>query len=299
MPLAVVTHAHADHATWGCEHYVCSESSVPLMRGRIGKESRIDGIPFGERRTFGSVTLSLHPSGHLLGAAQIRIASKDGEVWVVSGDYKRDKDPSCEAFEPVACDTFISECTFGLPIYRWRPPHEVFADINQWWRRNAEDGRTSVIFAYALGKAQRILANVDGTIGPIRVHGAVAKFNPIYEAAGRQLAPSEYAKSGNIAEAKGCGLVVAPGSAQGTPWLRKFGKMAVGSASGWMQVRGSRRRQALDRGFVLSDHCDWPGLITSIRETGANRIGLTHGDTNVLARWLRERDWDVFELPSR
>ncbi|MGZ4987823.1 MAG: ligase-associated DNA damage response exonuclease, partial [Limisphaerales bacterium] len=209
------------------------------------------------------------------------------------GDYKTEDDGMIAPYEPIRCNTFITESTFGLPIYRWRPQAEIYADINGWWRSNQADGRSSVVFGYSLGKAQRILAGLDGSIGPIYVHGAIAAFLPAYEAAGVRFPNVELALGPKIRAEKGQAMILAPPSADNTPWLRKFGDVSTAFASGWMQVRGTRRRRALDRGFVLSDHADWEGLIASIRATGAERVFVTHGYADVLARWLRENGWQA------
>ena len=293
VDFAVTTHAHSDHARSGSRHYLTSEPGRGVLQERLGAGARIEAIAYGQRVVRNGVTISLHPAGHILGSAQVRVEYR-GEVWVVSGDYKTQSEPTCAPFEPVRCDTFITESTFGLPIYRWRPQAEIFSGINTWWRANQGAGRTSVLFAYSLGKAQRVLAGVDPTIGPIFVHGAVAKLLPHYAAAGVKLPEIEPIRATNP-----CGLVIAPGSVDGTPWLRKFGEISKAFASGWMMLRGARRRQALDRGFVLSDHADWEGLIASIRATGAQRVWVTHGSTGAMVRWLRENGWEADALATR
>ena len=294
---AVVTHAHADHARPGSGAYLCASAGAAILRERVGGERSppIEGQAFGESRKVGEVRLSFHPAGHLLGSAQVRV-EKDGYVCVVSGDYKRDPDPTAETFEPVRCDSFFTECTFGLPAYRWPDPGEVAREINDWWRGNRERGVTSVLFAYALGKAQRLLSLVDDSIGPVGVHGAVARFSPHYARAGAPLARHRRITVENRDEFRGKGLVVAPGSAAGTPWLRRFQPLSTAFASGWMRIRGNRRRRALDRGFVVSDHVDWPGLLRTIRETEAGFVGAMHGFTGPLARYLRETGLEAIEV---
>ena len=295
---AVVTHAHTDHARPGCGSYLCMAGGEGVLRERVGADARIETIARGARRTIGDVTLSLHPAGHVLGSAQVRLEHR-GDTLVFSGDYKRHPDPTCDQFEPVRCRTFITESTFGLPVYRWEQPAAVFAEINAWWRGNAAVGRTSVISAYALGKAQRLLAGVDATIGPIVVHGAVAKFLPHYAAAGVALPATLPGDAAGAKAVRGRGLVVAPQSAIDGPWARKFGESSLAAASGWMRVRAWRRRGAMDRGFVLSDHADWPGLLATILETGAERVLTTHGHAATLARYLRETGVDAGVLPTR
>ena len=244
-----------------------------------------------------AVRLSLHPAGHILGSAQVRI-EKDGEVLVVSGDYKRNPDPTCAPFEPLRCHTFISESTFGLPIFKWPEPDQVMADINAWWRSNREDGRTSILFAYALGKAQRLLAGLDHTIGPILAHGAVEKVNRCYRDVGINLPQTHYVGDYEDKDLIKGALVIAPPSADHPAWMRRFPQRSRAFASGWMRIRGNRRRRAVDRGFVLSDHSDWNGLIQTIEASGANKILLTHGYASELVRWLQEQGYDARAIPT-
>jgi putative mRNA 3-end processing factor len=295
---AVITHGHSDHARPGSARYLCAAPGAPVLRARLGAEATLETLAYGEAITIGGVRVSLHPAGHVLGSAQVRVEA-GGEVWVVSGDYKLEPDPTCAPFEPVRCDTFVTESTFGLPIYRWSDPAQVFESINAWWRGNANAGRASVLFAYAFGKAQRILASIDASIGPILVHGAVDTLDRAYAEAGVALPEARVAieleKGYDVAGA----LVVAPPSAQSTPWLRRFGDYSDAFASGWMAIRGARRRMAVDQGFVLSDHADWPGLNRAIDATGARRVFVTHGHSQPLVQWLAERGLDASAMPTR
>jgi putative mRNA 3-end processing factor len=295
---AVITHAHADHARPGSRHYLVSREGENVLRRRIGADASIQALAYGEAITIGDVQVSLHPAGHILGSAQVRIEHR-GEIWVVSGDYKLDVDPTCAPFEPLHCHTFVTESTFGLPIYRWPSEKSVVAGIHDWWRSNQEVGRPSLLFAYALGKAQRLLAQLDPEIGPIYTHGAVEAMNAIYRAAGVRLpqtrATADMPRSGPWDKA----LIIAPPLAKGTPWARKFTSASTGFVSGWMQIRGARRRRAIDRGFVLSDHADWPNLLGAIAGTDATRFWVTHGYSEVLVRWLRERGLDAWVAPTR
>jgi putative mRNA 3-end processing factor len=294
---AVITHAHSDHASAGHEHYLVARAGEHVTRKRVGAVD-MQCVDYGVALDMNGVRVSLHPAGHVLGSSQVRI-DHGGEVWVVSGDYKLQRDPTCAPFEPVVCDTFITESTFGLPIYRWREPAELFADVDAWWRGNQAVGRASVVYAYALGKAQRLLASIDASIGPIYTHGAVESLNAAYRASGVELPPtrrvSEMPRGHDYSRA----LVVAPPSAQGTPWLRRFGDYADAFASGWMQIRGVRRRRAVDRGFALSDHADWPGLLSAIAATGAQHVYVTHGYSEPLVRWLCEHGLDAQTLSTR
>jgi putative mRNA 3-end processing factor len=263
----------------------------------MGDEARIDTVEYGETLTLNGVKVSLHPAGHILGSAQVRIEDQ-GQVWVVSGDYKTEADRTCAKFELVRCHTFITESTFGLPIYRWPSEAEVFAQINAWWKSNQEAGRTSLMYGYTLGKAQRILAGLDPSIGPIFAHGAVQRINEGYRWAGVKLPKIGLATQQEKGFDWSRAFVVAPPSANGTPWLRRFGNIASGFASGWMQIRGARRRRAIDRGFVLSDHVDWDSLITTVKATGAERIWVTHGYSNIVARYLTENGWQAEVVPT-
>jgi putative mRNA 3-end processing factor len=295
---AVITHAHADHARAGSARYLTAIPGVEVLRRRLGTVTTIDAVEYGAAVAMNGVKLSLHPAGHVLGSAQVRLESQ-GEVWVISGDYKTTPDPTCAAFEPLRCHTFVSESTFGLPIYRWPTEQAVFAEINEWWRQNAAAGLPSVLFAYALGKAQRLLAGVDAGIGPILGHGAVENMNDAYRESGIVLPPTRRVDSEQPKDSYRAALVLAPPSALRSPWLRRFGAYASGFVSGWMSVRGARRRRPVDRGFVLSDHADWPGLQNAITATGAERVWITHGHIAAMARWLRERGLDAHGLQTR
>jgi putative mRNA 3-end processing factor len=283
---AVITHGHTDHARTGHQHYLAHTLSAGILKSRLGDVS-LQTVSYGETVTINGVNVSLHPAGHVLGSAQVRV-EYGGEVWVASGDYKVEADGTCEAFSPVRCHTFITESTFGLPIYRWPTQSVLFAEINAWWRSNVQSGRASVLFCYALGKAQRALGGVDSDIGPIIVHGAMEPLNDVYRAAGVALpntlrVSDDALKSINVNHA----LVLAPPSVQSTPWMKRFGNYSDAFASGWMQLRGARRRRGVDRGFVMSDHADWPGLQAAIRGTGAERVFVTHGSVPVMVRWLQ------------
>jgi putative mRNA 3-end processing factor len=295
---AVVTHGHADHLTRGCSSYLVASAGERIFRTRLGEDAPLQTVEYGEVVTINGVKVSLHPAGHILGSAQVRVEYQ-GEVWVVSGDYKIDPDVTCAAFELVRCHTFISEATFGLPIYRWPQQQEVFDAIDAWWRANQQAGKASLLYAYALGKAQRILGGIDSSIGPIYTHGAVERLNQAYRDSGVALPQTQSAAQvqGKIDWSKS--LVIAPISARGTSWVRRFGAHASGFASGWMRIRGARRRRAVDRGFVLSDHVDWPGLMGTLSATGAERIGVTHGYVPEVVRWLREQGIDAHGYQTR
>jgi putative mRNA 3-end processing factor len=289
---AVITHGHSDHARIGSRHYLAAAPGAAILRHRLGADIQLDTLAYRQQMQHHGVKLSFHPAGHVLGSAQVRLEYQ-GEVWVVSGDYKVEDDGISTPFEPVVCEAFITESTFGLPIYRWRPQREIFADINDWWRGNADTGRTSVLFCYAFGKAQRLLSGLDPSIGPILLHGAMEPLTRIYRESGVTLPPTQYV--GDMADTTQVrrSMVLAPPSAQGTAWMRRFGDYADAFASGWMQLRGTRRRRGVDRGFVMSDHADWPGLQSAILATRAQRVFVTHGQVNPMVRWLREKGLDA------
>jgi putative mRNA 3-end processing factor len=295
---AVITHAHADHARPGSKRYLCSSPGKPVLAHRMQKDARIDTLDYGQSTTLGDATITLHPAGHLLGSAQVCV-EVDGYRTVVTGDYKVEPDPTCAAFEPVRCDEFITESTFGLPIYRWGDSDDIMRSINDWWRANAEQGLNSVVFVYALGKAQRLLAGLDASVGPILLHGAVNGMTQVYRDAGVDLPPSEYASVEACKANKGKAMVLAPPSANGSPWMKKLRPCSTALASGWMAVRGKRRFRPVDRGFVLSDHADWAGLLHSIEATGATRVGCAHGYTDELARYLQTQGLDSYTLETR
>ncbi len=284
---AVITHAHADHARTGHAHYLAAVPAERVLRARLGNIN-LQTLAYGEKTVINGVTVSLHPAGHVLGSAQVRL-EHGGQVWVASGDYKTGADFTCAAFEPVRCHTFITESTFGLPIYRWKPQTETFADINDWWRGNAAAGRASVLLCYSFGKAQRILSGIDPSIGPVICHGAVEPLNRAYRDSGVALPATQMVSDITDKNVFKHALVLAPPSAQGTPWMKRFGDYSDAFASGWMALRGARRRRGVDRGFVLSDHADWPGLHQAIAATGCEQVIVTHGYVPVMVRHLEQQ----------
>lgn len=280
----------------GSAAYFVAEPGAGVARMRLPEGSPLTSMAYRRPFRLGDVEISLHPAGHILGSSQVRVAHS-GQVWVVSGDYKRQADPTCEAFEPVACDVFISEATFALPAYRWPSPELVVREIYDWWQVNRSRGMASVLFAYALGKAQRVLAELMAyTHESVFVHGAVATLTDAYRAAGVAMLAT-IPVAGDARDYAGA-LIVAPPSAAGSPWMRRFGDCSTGFCSGWMRVRGDQRRRGYDRGFVLSDHADWPALLRTCRESGARRILLTHGHSDSLGRYLHELGIEAAALPT-
>jgi putative mRNA 3-end processing factor len=289
---AVVTHAHADHLQPGSDRYFVSDPSMPLVERRLApaeeEPDEVQNLAYGETMELGEAIVSLHPAGHMLGSAQVRV-EVGGEVWVVTGDYKRQEEPTCEPFEPVACDVFVTEATFGLPIYRWKGGGEVVAEIAKWWRTNRQAGRPSVLFCYAVGKAQRVLAGLaEHTERRVLLHGAMVDYVDLYREAGVEMPPTEYVTEMDEQTDFGGELILAPTSAYESSWMRRFDDSRTGFASGWMRIRAQKRRRGFDAGFVLSDHCDWKDLVRSIRETGADTVVADHGDTEAVVRYVRE-----------
>ncbi|WJI14276.1 ligase-associated DNA damage response exonuclease [Pseudoxanthomonas winnipegensis] len=287
VPRAVITHGHGDHARTGMGRYWATRESLPILQWRLGEQDYAIH-DYGEAFRIGDARLSLHSAGHVLGSAQVRVEVGDW-VWVASGDYKRQPDPTCAPFEVVQCDTFITEATFGLPIYRWPDTPEVAREIVAWRRHCAQRGEAAILYCYALGKAQRLLAELrDLDDQPALLHGAIQAGVEVYRGAGiamlDTLPVSETAKGSDYAGQ----LILAPPSAAGSPWIRRFRKAQQGFASGWMRVRGNRRRRNYDRGFVVSDHADWPDLLRTVRETGARRVIATHGNTDAIIRAMNE-----------
>ncbi|MBW4707777.1 ligase-associated DNA damage response exonuclease [Roseobacter sp. YSTF-M11] len=293
---ALITHGHADHARSGHRSYLATHAALPVMRHRLG-EITAQGVSFGETLAIGGALVSFHPAGHVPGSAQIRVEVA-GEVWVASGDYKTENDGLTEAFEPQRCHHFITESTFGLPVFHWQPQSAVAADVNRWWSACAAAGKTAFLGAYALGKAQRLMHMLDPEIGPILTHGAVEATNVVLRGQGMDLPDTIPVTPQTDPKAYAGALVLAPPSALGSKWARKFGPQESAFASGWMQLRGVRRRRAGDRGFVISDHADWNGLLDTIKLTEAENIYVTHGYTDIFTRYLNENGWNAQVVPT-
>lgn len=294
---AVITHAHGDHLRPGHERYLMARDCVAIARTRLASDPVIGAFDYGAASRLGDVRVSFHPAGHILGSSQIRIEC-DGRVWVVSGDFKRAPDPTCAPFEPQRCDVFVSEATFALPVYRWPPAPQVVGELYRWWQANRDRGIASIVGCYALGKAQRVLAELAAySDEPVYTHGAVESLVQVYRDAGVRMPPTLPATGERKRDYAGA-LVLAPPAALGSTWIRRFGDGATAFCSGWMRIRGNRRRRGYDRGFVLSDHADWPALLATFRDTGAQRILLTHGHSQTLCRYLVEQGYDAAALET-
>lgn len=294
---AIVTHAHADHARPGSTDYHTATANLPLLAARIGEAAPHHGHEWGVPFDLGAVRVTLWPAGHIFGSSWVRIESEHG-VWGVSGDFKRCPDPTTPPFQPQPVDVWLTECTFGLPVYRWPEPAVVIDELLDWWRACRAQQQTAVLFCYALGKAQRILAELaqrpdDDIPGSVWLHGAMRPLVEAYQAAGVSLRPAVPVSEAPAGERFAGDLVLAPPSAAGSPWMRRFRDHSTGFVSGWMQVRGHRRRRGYDRGFVMSDHADWTALLRTVDELGARRVITIHGDGEALAGVLRERGVDA------
>ena len=284
---ALITHAHADHARPGCGEYWAIGSSEMILRKRLGAAIKLNAVSYEQPLNIGAAQVSFHPAGHVLGSAQIRVEA-GAESWLVSGDYKRCADPSCTPFKPVQADVFITEATFGLPIYRWQSGAEIAQQILEWWRSSAD--HSSILFAYAFGKAQRLLAELAaiGVSDEVLLHGAVEALMPAYRCAGVSMPPTKALSMVNKGDSLAGRLIIAPPSAHRSVWMKRFKFTQTAFVSGWMAVRGARRRKGYERGFVMSDHADWPGLISSVKESKAQQVFVTHGNSDGLARYLKE-----------
>ncbi len=293
---AVVTHAHSDHARWGHKYYMAQQRNRHILKLRLG-DIKLELKGYGEVTMINGVKMSFHSAAHVWGSSQVRVEYK-GEVWVVSGDYKLEDDGFSGSFEPVKCNTFITECTFGLPIFKWRPQDNVYRDINDWWRRNSENAKTSILTAYAFGKAQRLIQNIDHSIGNVYVHKSIENVNNALIQDGAVL-PEVFCTDPSIKKTDYHGsLVITPGYSFENTWLSAFHPCEVATVSGWIQVKGIKKKRRLGQGFVLSDHADWAGLNEAVRMTGADRVFVMHGYTDVYARWLRERGYRAAVVES-
>ena len=293
---AIITHAHSDHAKWGHQHYLAHHHSIPLLKQRLG-ENNYQGIEWGETIFINGVKVSLHPAGHMIGSSQVRL-EYGGEVWVFSGDYKVENDGISGSFEPVKCNTFITESTFGLPIYKWKKQEVIYQSMQEWVLKNKDAGKTSVLLAYSLGKAQRIMPCLQAVTDTIYAHGAIWNAQDSILKAGWKLPSVERITFETPREALKGAVVIAPPSADGSPWIRRFGNYATGVCSGWMQVRGNARRRNADAGFALSDHADWPGLLDAIKSTGAQKVFVTHGFQAAFAKYLNEIGIEAAEVKT-
>jgi len=293
---AIITHAHSDHARPGNGTYLCHHYSKPILILRLGNIS-IQSVEWADPVYMNAVKVSLHPAGHIIGSSQIRVEYQ-GMVWVVSGDYKTENDGISGEMEIVPCDVFITESTFGLPIYEWKPQQELFYDIQNWILSNREKGNNTILIAYSLGKAQRILKAIEKIAPLIYVHGAIWNVHEVLVKAGFQLPEVKRITPDMNRNSFKTDIIIAPPSAENSPWINRFHPYSVGVCSGWMQVRGNARRRNVDAGFAMSDHADWKGLISVIHACGAKKVFVTHGFQSSFSRFLNESGIESSEVKT-
>ena len=283
---ALITHAHADHARWGNQKYLCHIYTEPILRLRLGENLNIQTIDYYKEININGVKVSFHPAGHVIGSAQIRLEYK-GEIWVVTGDYKLYDDGISTPYEPVKCHHFITESTFGLPIYQFDSPLKVFKEIEDWWKVNQAQDLNTIVMCYSLGKAQSILNSIDQSIGDIYVHPAVYNINLALEKVGFYFNAKPIFQETDKSLIKNS-LIICPPATDGSAWQKKLGPSKKSFCSGWMQVRGARRRRGVDKGFVFSDHCDFQSLNQAIKNSEAENIYVTHGYEIQFTKWINE-----------
>lgn len=292
---AIISHGHSDHARWGMKHYLCHHFTKPIIQHRLGRNISVESMGYGETRVINGVEVSFYPAGHLIGSAQIRLEYR-GEVVVFSGDYKVDFDGISTPFEPVKCHTFITESTFGLPIYKWQSNTELKAMLHAWIQKNQTKEKTSILVGYSLGKAQRILKLVE-EFEDIYVHNAIEKTNIAIEKAGVKLPKTKSIDWKNPKTLQGK-VVLVPPALVGSSMIKKIPNGHTAVCSGWMQIRGNRRWQAADAGFPISDHADWDGLLTAVKESEAQKVFVTHGSQATFAKYLNEIGVEAYELKT-
>lgn len=293
---AILSHGHADHARWGSSSYLCTPTAAPVIKYRLG-DINLETLPFGEEKLINGVSFSFHPAGHILGSAQIKVSYK-GEMVVFSGDYKTANDGFSEAFEPVKCHTFITESTFGLPVYHWQDQKWVFNEMEEWCKNNRNNGQLSILYGYSLGKAQRILQGLPESVGPIFTHSTIEAVLNVMRNQGVSLKNTIPVNEHLTRAELLSGVIIAPPAVQNSNWLKKFEPIRNGVVSGWMALRGARRRRNADKGFVLSDHADWEGLNEAISLTGAENVFVTHGYTDILSKWLIDKGLNAHPLET-
>jgi len=267
------------------------------MQSRLGADISIETLPYGEAKMINGVKVSLHPAGHIAGSAQIRM-EYNGFVSVASGDYKVENDHISTPIEIVKCHEFVTESTFGLPIYNWLGQQQIFNNIKNWISGNRHNQRSSIFIAYSLGKAQRLMKGLEG-VAPIFVHSSIDRLNKAIESAGIRLPETKlWLADMPKADVQG-NIVILPPSLLGTNVIKRIPNGAIAICSGWMQVRGSRRWQSADAGFAVSDHADWQGLLNTIKATEAEQVFVTHGYTATFSKYLNEIGINAKEVATQ
>ena len=285
---AIITHAHSDHFTNGCREYICSIETGLLLKKRFGNNINLKTVEYDKKFLINGINFSLHPSGHILGSSQIKIMT-DSETWLITSDFKRQKDKTCKSYERLKTDFLICESTFGLPIFNWESTNKIIDKITKWV--NQSEDSTSILFCYSLGKAQRLLSELNSqNFKNIYVHKSINNINTIYKNLGIELEEAKiFDNNLEINNLKDC-LLLLPPSLNNQNFLKKFKRFQTGFASGWMSIRALKKRSGFDKGFTISDHADWNGLIKTIKESEAKRVFLNHGDGESLANFLRDKE---------
>lgn len=283
---AIISHGHADHARWGMKRYLCTDDSKAILQHRLGADIKIESIPYRKEIIINGVSVSFHPAGHVIGSAQIRLEYK-GYVVVFTGDYKTQPDFITTPFESVKCNTFITESTFGLPIYNWKKEEVLQEELQNWVKTNQSNNRTSVFLGYSLGKAQRLLSLLEG-YDDIYVHRSIYNTNEAISNSGIKLPDTKLWSADLDKKILQNKIIIAPPAILGSRMLKRLPNPATAICSGWMQIRGNRRWQAVDAGFAVSDHADWNGLIEAVKASEAEQVYVTHGSQAVFSKYLNE-----------
>jgi putative mRNA 3-end processing factor len=293
---AIISHGHADHSRPGNKHYLCQNDSKAIIKHRLGQDISIESLGYNEPKNINGVQVSFFPAGHVIGSAQIRLEYK-GYVVVFSGDYKTQPDFISTPYEPVKCHEFITESTFGLPIYKWKKEEELQAELQNWILQNQQNNRTSVFLGYSLGKAQRIMKLIEG-VDDIYVHTAINNLNNAISGSGIELPKTRLLnydfKKADIQNK----IIILPPALLGSRMLKKIPNAATAICSGWMHIRGNRRWKGVDAGFSISDHADWDGLLEAVKATGAEKVHVTHGSQAVFSKYLNEIGIEAYELKT-
>ena len=293
---AVISHGHADHARWGMKHYLCHHLTKPILKLRIGNDINVESLNYNQPIRVNGVKVSFHPAGHIIGSCQIRL-EYNGFIVVFTGDYKTTNDGLTMPFESIKCHEFITESTFGLPIYKWQPDGELKQRMHEWIATNQSQNRTSVFFGYSLGKAQRIIKMLEG-ITDIYAHSAIYNLNEAMLGCGVKLPQAKLLHSNiNKVELQNK-IVVLPPALLGSTLLKRIPNAATAVCSGWMQIRGNKRWRAVDAGFAVSDHADWNGLLQAVEASGAEKIYVTHGTQAIFAKYLNSIGFNAKEVKT-
>lgn len=292
---AFISHAHSDHARSGNATYICHKHTTPILELRLGNLNNFRSVDYGESISVNGVKITFHPAGHIIGSSQIRV-EHNGRVEVFSGDYKTSQDGLSTPFEPIKCHHFISESTFGLPVFKFSDTNQIATNFQDWVKRNNEKGLNSIVFAYSLGKAQRIV-NLSPENVEVFVHDSIFKTNQVIQSAGISLNAYQHANEFDKLKNQGA-LIITPPATMDSKWLKRFEPYSTAYASGWMQIRGNKKRLAVDKGIVISDHADFQGIIEAVNATGCEKVSFTHGYADFMARHFSEKSLEATVLKT-